>query len=845
MSSANQYVRQYSSFRGVDFTSDPVDVADNRVQNAINMWRDYENGNGDMIETFPGFREVGNILKATVANENKVYGMHHYRVANKNGAISDYLIVHIDNVLCYRDLNVNSNKFKPIFSSTSKDSSNRDEVAGQGVTDFMAANRSVSVMANNKLWILDGEKIVCVSPITSYSWDGTSIDLIADTSISITVTVNDPLQYGDSTSTFDYYTPIAYSDGEMYEAANMMSNKAYERFNNEDFDKAGHGIHDASSVKTTYQLLLLDTVESVTLNNVALGTTSLQNGASYSFNEATKQLVIDGVSKDYLKGKELKILGTFDEISIPRTDRYPAFVDSKGDSQTMAVAISKCTKICVFDGKIFVTGNPLHPNTVFFTSTNLTGYNDPTYWGMYNFINTGIGATKNAGFATSQGVLMVFKGDTAQDGSIYYISPVDTGFDPCPRFYAVTEGNAGVGCIGGAVNFMDDVVFISKRGLDAVSKLMTNMERSIVHRSSMVDRKLLGEKLANVRMVEWKGYLVIAIEGRLYLADSRAMYADATGNAQYEWFYIDGIGDYKRDDLTQRYRYASGGLDRVNDFVEGGANEEYDSGEHDKDGPKHPYSIKYESSDEIVEDESKISWDVWNKYNTTIKVYYSTETDENGAEVRYLAYLDEEKIPKDGAQFYPLKEMCVINDILYFTTELDGRVYCINTDKRGEVPKSVMDGTTIVDIDYDSKADFVGKIPQEYYTFNGRRYISGLITKADNVGVPYAEKNTINRSLVIRCGADTTTNSGVHVEVSTDKKVFHEVEMKDSSGATFSQTDFTATTFNTYPFAFLIYREKERKWIEKQFMVRNDSYKGILRIHSLSYRYEIGGKIRR
>jgi hypothetical protein len=186
----------------------------------------------------------------------------------------------------------------------------------------------------------------------------------------------------------------------------------------------------------------------------------------------------------------------------------------------------------------------------------------------------------------------------------------------------------------------------------------------------------------------------------------------------------------------------------------------------------------------------------------------------------------------------------VINDVLFFGTE-NGSIYCFNTDKRGEIPESIYKDGVWLDSNYDSKLDFVGWIPQEDYSSAGLKYPSGVITKTDNAGIPYATKNTINRSLVLRCGADPRTHSSITVEVLTDRNsTFKEVDRKETSEQTFGMQDFSASTFGTYPFAFITFREHERKWIEKKYKIYNDAFRGILRLHSLSYRYEIGGNIK-
>jgi hypothetical protein len=790
---AQEYIRQYNSFRGVDFTSDPVDVPDYRLQYAVNMWRDYENGNGNMIETIPGFRVIA-------TNPAKFNGLHHYRTTDKHGKIIDFLVIHISMSLMYSQTeNISAETFKPVRSGNS-----------DAPFSFMENAPSVSVMSNNKLIMLDGEKIVIVEP----TYVDEELVLFAKTSIPVENV------YGES-KVYDKYVPITYSDGKEYEAENLFSDYAIERYNNTPPPKP-----DASGI-LTYQIHSLDYDDEGF--EITMGGEKI---SEYGFDKKTRQLSLQGfaqkegeegdgeiVATNY--GQELIVKGKVKQISFKQSNKYPSFLE-ESDKQSAIEAISKCKKIAVFDKKLFFTGNPEQPNTVFFTSTDLSGNNNISYVGIYNFLYTGIGMTPNNAMVASQSVLMVFKGDTAQDGSIYYLSPFDVENDVVPRYYSVTEGAAGIGCIGGAINFMDDTVFISKRGLDAVGKQLTNLERSIVHRSSNVDRKLLAEDLKNVRMVEWKGYLVVSVGGHLYLADSRAMYADSTGNMQYEWFYLEGIGGYGipsnsyTSAYKKQYRYWSGNL------PEG---EEYKG-----------YSVKPNNNEEIV-DEELITHD-------DLGIYFSKETDEDGNPANYLCYVDDEYLVKEGAKLYPAIELCVINDVLYFGTE-NGNIYCFNTDKRGEIPESIYKDGVWLDSNYDSKEDFVGWIPQEYYSFAGLKYPSGVITKTDNAGIPYATKNTINRSLVLRCGADPRTHSSIMVEVLTDRNsTFKEVDRKETSEQTFGMQDFSASTFGTYPFAFIAFREHERKWIEKKYKIYNDAFRGIIRLHSLSYRYEIGGNIK-
>ena len=168
MASKQQYVRQYNAFRGVDFTSDPVDVADYRVQYAVNMWRDYENNNGSMIETIPGYRKLPDLPYPDFNDSEELHihnlnGLHQYRTTDADGNIIDYLIVHDARLLYYKKYD-SDEEFKIMFSNN--------------LEFFMSNSKSSSVITNNKLYIIDGSNIIAVQP--SSDEDGNDI-LIAKT----------------------------------------------------------------------------------------------------------------------------------------------------------------------------------------------------------------------------------------------------------------------------------------------------------------------------------------------------------------------------------------------------------------------------------------------------------------------------------------------------------------------------------------------------------------------------------------------------------------------------------------------------------------------------------------
>lgn len=86
------------------------------------------------------------------------------------------------------------------------------------------------------------------------------------------------------------------------------------------------------------------------------------------------------------------------------------------------------------------------------------------------------------------------------------------------------------------INFNDDIVFFSDRGMEAITGDVTT-EQVASHRSSLVDNKMLQEEnYENLILCEHKGYLLVFVDNKVYLADSRSMFTNNT-HTEYEWFY--------------------------------------------------------------------------------------------------------------------------------------------------------------------------------------------------------------------------------------------------------------------------------------------------------------------
>jgi hypothetical protein len=71
------YNAYYGDFRGVDFSSDHTQVHKQRLAYGVNMYKDYQSGQGQALETVPGFRR-----RVELPDAPTIYGIHKIDVKN-------------------------------------------------------------------------------------------------------------------------------------------------------------------------------------------------------------------------------------------------------------------------------------------------------------------------------------------------------------------------------------------------------------------------------------------------------------------------------------------------------------------------------------------------------------------------------------------------------------------------------------------------------------------------------------------------------------------------------------------------------------------------------------------
>jgi hypothetical protein len=414
---------------------------------------------------------------------------------------------------------------------------------------------------------------------------------------------------------------------------------------------------------------------------------------------------------------------------------------------------------------------------------------------------------------------------------------METTVDVQPITYPSTQGLAGTGCLGACTNFLDDPVFVSRFGLEAIGQLSVRYERAVEHRSSLVDAKLANMDLTKATLEEWNGYLLVLIDGKVFMADSRQRYTH-DDSMQYEWYYLEDIGVYEGQ--YPEYKYTSQEID----LLEG-------------------KTVKYEVDGQLIDIPLVVAKAVKNADNGDIEDLRgktANEPNENGAESSEIFYEtlnvyvegdeEEEGYSIDIGVYYKVHEIYdFINDKVegYEALICDGiGAYTGGVFRSAKLMKSMENnlffGTengVVCSFNFDMRNED-GEIAPKWYTFDDRAILCGCATRMDNCGIPHLTKTTIKKSTVVKTKA--FKDSAAKIKVRTNKKVYEQIARINSSVFSFDDMDFADFSFNTEGQCLFSVREKEKKWVEKQYYVYSDEYQKPFALYYISFRYKIAGR---
>lgn len=248
----------------------------------------------------------------------------------------------------------------------------------------------------------------------------------------------------------------------------------------------------------------------------------------YSIKGTSETEITEGITIDEVNGTV-----TFDVA--PEKSAASASIKIKYAKESDgANVIKKCKLACVFDNRVFFSGNQDYPNMLAWC-----GLNDPRYVGVSSYAPQGTDASQIKALVPGNNALWVFKEPSQENTTIFYNVPVeiyDNKLEDTVKTYASSHSSISTGCVSTGINFNDDIVFFSDRGMEGISGDITT-EQVLGHRSTLVDSRMLNEtNYENVVLAEWEGYLLAIIDNKVYLADSRQKVSN-NDHVEYEWFY--------------------------------------------------------------------------------------------------------------------------------------------------------------------------------------------------------------------------------------------------------------------------------------------------------------------
>lgn len=528
------------------------------------------------------------------------------------------------------------------------------------------------------------------------------------------------------------------------------------------------------------------------------------NGSNVSFRHINENgemvgILISETSKSRIEGKTFKIHASANRTKCEERAKMPILQSGSFKGSGME-AILGCTLAANYDGRVFLTGNPRLPNTVIYSERDDTGKTNPLYFGVYNFFNDGIGAFPVISMLPVGDSLAIFKKDDDGCGSIFYHKPSETGSDVISRVYPVTYIHNGVRSLGDTISFLDEPIFISSDGVCSLTKERLNLERMVSCRSHNVNAKLLCENLSEVSLAKWRGYLVVCAGEHFYLADSRSTFTHETGNLEYEWYYLNGMGVYTAYRPVFKYSFtAPPGYEVKKDFV-------------DRKCPSE-LSVLYDEANDT---------------------HYVTEDGK-----KYSVYITEEHF---SGSFNPATAVLSVNDeILLFGTE-NGSICIINSDMRGIAPRRLSE---IPGFDPKEYALVYGRrIHPDFYDYDARPVTYAVKTGADNCGFSYLFKDTVKNSLVIKCRCWGSEGGFLSCEVGSDKNGYRECLNLPMGSLDFSDINFLGMSLASSEDMNIVVSEKEKNWVEKEIHLSTSDFRAPISLHSITYRFRIKGRIK-
>ncbi len=545
-------------------------------------------------------------------------------------------------------------------------------------------------------------------------------------------------------------------------------------------------VYSAEHPRDHYAVPVSTVLESVTDLTLA--------GESIPFD--AESLTSDGLiffsteSTDIPEGREAVIYG---QMPLGGCNTYECGTDFATRSGTDTNIIEGCTCSAVFDGRIFLGGNPKYPNTVFYSLE--CGVADALYFGSLSYFDDGSSAYGTVSISKSSDALTVLKSSDDGGGGIFYHEGKDQDAF-LQRTYPVTSVHTGIGARGASLSFMDEVFFLNETGVCSL-KYGNYKNRYASCKSRAVNAQLLkNSSLDAAHIVPWLGYVAIQIGPEIYLADAERAASDGT----CDWYYLSGIGTYSGQRSV--YKYMS--------FAPQG------------------YSVHADT-------DAEATGDIYMTYDAEYgNFFYERDA---ASDKKYAVYMTGET---RGGTFSPASGICSVGSLLFFGTE-SGDICVFNNDRRGIAPNAL---TSLADFDPEEYRQQMGnRIHSDHYDFCGRTPHYALKSAADDCGIPYFRKSTVGGSLCVRAAA--VGGKSIKCELISDGEYISSADGLSSARPSFLETDFSAFSFDCADEFYAPVTDAPKNWMEQQICISSDEFRSPLCIGEISYRFRIKGKMTR
>lgn len=365
----------------------------------------------------------------------------------------------------------------------------RDAESPVKLRDSLKDDYSTSFYMANKLYILTGAQYLV--------YDGSSVKNVSDDAYTPTT------RYGMKPT----------GSGTAYEKVNLLSPWRYNKFTGDGESKV-------------YQLDVKDLDDGKTVT-VKVDGTELKTG-DFSVDYKAGKITFDTAPKKPANGLDNV------EIKFCKTSKLK---DSTEKAESLILNCTICTTYGVStEDRVFVTGNPKHPATEYYS-----GLGDPSYFPDINFVEVGSADWPILNYLKFQGDLVIVKEHNAQEYTVWHQSgELLNGMAAFP----LRPGVAGIGAVAkrGAQQLLDDAMFLTPRGVFARvnSVALAKVEQGVKCRSNRINRDILSRTdLKDAVSVVWDGYFILCFPatGECFVADSN----QPQSNGGYEWYYWKNI----------------------------------------------------------------------------------------------------------------------------------------------------------------------------------------------------------------------------------------------------------------------------------------------------------------